>query len=70
MTGEDLDEPLEIGIMLLARELLVPDVFARCVESPRRSVWNDERLETPLVKLAEEVRRGLGDLAAVVWQLG
>src|SRR5581483_11235061 len=60
----DLDEPLLLRVVLGGRELLVERRAGRRVESPRRAVRDDERVEAPLRELLEQLLRRLRALRA------
>src|SRR5262245_51194557 len=65
----DLDQGLPVRVVLRADELLVPARARRGVETPGVPVRDDDRLETPLRELLEQLAGGVRGLAAVVGQL-
>ncbi len=62
VAGVDLDQRLPVGVVLLARELLVPGGARRRVHTPGGAVGNHDRVVPPLVELPVQLtgsRRGL-----------
>src|SRR5207247_2049895 len=65
VAGEDLDERLPLRVVLRDGQLLVQPGPGRRVETPRRAVRDDERVEPPLRELLVELLRRLGRLVAI-----
>ena len=65
MAGEDLDERLPLRVVLRDGQLLVEPGPGRRVETPRRAVRDDDRVEPPLRELLVELLRRLGRLVAI-----
>src|SRR5262249_15201668 len=65
VSGVDLEQPLPVGVVLRAHELLVEAAAGGSVEAPGRSVRNDERREAPLPELLEELGGCERDLVTV-----
>src|SRR5262249_21370021 len=69
VSGIHLDQRLPIGIVLARGELLVPGRAGGRVEAPRVAVRDDDRVETPLPELLDQLPRRERHLAAVLRQL-